>query len=157
MDLRTRDYSAEDRKRLGDALTARRVAVSPAWANRAEFIRATGISKKLAERLETGWPGSYRTSTLAVVARAYRVTLESIGATLDGGSLVPAAEPAPAPSEPDATITILRDALSASEQYLVEHIRDPEYAARLIQWWRELKIDEQLIEIAERERRARNG
>lgn len=156
MDLRTRDYSAEDRKRLGDALTARRVAVSPAWANRAEFIRATGISKKLAERLETGWPGSYRTSTLAVVAQAYQVTLESIGATLDGGSLVPAAEP-PTDGERKASVTVLRGALSAGERYILEADLPPDFAAEMVKAWREYDLGSLIAAVAEMQRKERNG
>lgn len=91
MDLRTRDYGEADRLRLAEALIARRVAISPAYANRAEFIRASGLNKKLVERLETGHPGNYRTSTLALVARAYEVTLDSVSAPLHGGQLAPAA------------------------------------------------------------------
>jgi transcriptional regulator with XRE-family HTH domain len=104
VDLRTREYSQEDRDRLGRALTARRVAVSPAWANRAEFIRATKINKKLAERIEAGQPGSYRTSTLALIAGAYRVTLESIQDALEGGELVPAGSPAATREDQDETV-----------------------------------------------------
>jgi transcriptional regulator with XRE-family HTH domain len=157
VELRTRDYSAEDRKRLGDALTARRVAVSPAWANRAEFIRATGISKKLAERLETGQAGNFRTSTLAVIAQACRVTLESIAATLDGGSLIPAAEPRPAEDRADATVSVLEGALSAGERYIMASDLDPEFAAELVKAWREHGIDELIRLYAEGQRRTRHG
>lgn len=95
MDLTTRDYSREARERLGDALTARRVEVSPAWANRAEFLRVTGLNKKLVERLELGQPANYRPSTQALVARAYQVTAASLRQVLDGtGGLVPEARPA---------------------------------------------------------------
>jgi transcriptional regulator with XRE-family HTH domain len=128
--MRADDYSLDQWRRLGELLTDRRTAIDNAYSVRAEFLRVTGLSKKMAERLETGKPGNYHSSSLAKIARAYQVTRDSIAAALAGGDLVPVRDFTAGPSS-DA---LVRAGASASDlvvwaaaQMKVRGCTDPQF------------------------------
>lgn len=74
------------------------------------------------------------------------------------GAPAPTAEPgSTGESDGDATVAILRGALSAGEQFILDSDLPPEFAAELVKAWREHGIDELIRLYAERQRRARNG
>jgi len=90
---------------LGGQLRARRGQINPKYRNRALFVRERskprGLDYKFIYDLEArpkdGRSG-FSIDKLLDVAAAYGVTVESIGAALDGGDLIPAAGPVPAPA-----------------------------------------------------------
>lgn len=95
--MRPDGYPPEAWERLGRLLEERRGELNPEWANRAQFLRDTGMNKKLVERLELAKPGQYRPATLAKVSVAYGWTGDSIRRILAGGQPQPRADAVPAP------------------------------------------------------------
>jgi hypothetical protein len=90
--MRADGHPQEAWERLGRLLEERRGELNPDWANRAQFLRDTGMNKKLIERLELAKLDSYRPATLAKVSVAYGWTADSIRRILSGG------EPQPRPN-----------------------------------------------------------
>lgn len=99
--MRADGYPQEAWERLGRLLEERRGELNPDWANRAQFLRDTGMNKKLIERLELAKPGHYRPATLAAVSVAYGWTGDSIRRILSGGEAV--ARPESIAGEPALT------------------------------------------------------
>lgn len=99
--MRADGYPQEAWERLGRLLEERRGELNPDWANRAQFLRDTGMNKKLIERLELARLDSYRPATLAKVSVAYGWTADSIRRILSGGE--PVARPEHASAEPALT------------------------------------------------------
>lgn len=102
--MRADGYPQEAWERLGRLLEERRGELNPDWANRAQFLRDTGMNKKLIERLELARLDSYRPATLAKVSVAYGWTADSIRRILSGGEPVarseaPSAEAALVPQD----------------------------------------------------------
>ena len=141
----------EQRERLDEAMNKRRLDLGITWR---DVASRAGLSYEALRRLRTG-DGGIRDLTGAKISRALDWTPESVDAVLAGGDPVPAA--ARTSASEDTTVTILRGALSASEQYIMDTSRDPEYAAELVRKWREFGIDDMIRELAERQRKARRG
>lgn len=100
--MKADDYPHDAWERLGRSLTRRRVELDPSYANRAEFLRATGLNKKFIERLETASPANYRDATLAKAELAYRWEEGSIRGVLEGREPA-SASGAPVADEADET------------------------------------------------------
>lgn len=77
-------------KRLGELLIRRRIELDPAYQNRTAFCTERGIDYRLAYDIEEARRTNFRKGTLAGIAAAYGVTLDSLYAALGGGELAPA-------------------------------------------------------------------
>lgn len=89
--------STDDWERLGEQLTRRRVELAPRYGNRTVFAAERGIDYRLAYDIEEARRTNFRRTTLAGIAVAYAVTLDSVYATLKNGSLEPVPPPPPPP------------------------------------------------------------
>ncbi|MGW9447065.1 helix-turn-helix domain-containing protein [Bacillus mobilis] len=87
--------SDENRRHTGEALTQRRVELSPEWKNLSEFSRATGVTYKTLQRIEGGVDHRFSTGTLLELDRAYQYPAGTIRGMLDG-----AAPPTETPAGP---------------------------------------------------------
>ena len=87
--------SAADWRRLGELLTRRRVELDLRYQNRTTFSAERGIDYRLAYDVEEAKRTNFRRTTLAGIAAAYAVTLDSVYAALDGGPLEPVPPPRP--------------------------------------------------------------
>jgi transcriptional regulator with XRE-family HTH domain len=141
----------EQRQRLDQVMNTRRLDLGITWR---DVASRAGLSYEALRRLRTG-DGGIRDLTAAKISRALEWTPGSVDAVLGGGEPAPAA--AREAAEGDATVTILRGALSAGEQYILDSDLDPEFAAELVRAWREHGIDELIRLYADRQRRVRNG
>ena len=101
--MRADGYPQEAWERLGRLLEERRGELNPDWANRAQFLRATGMNKKLIERLELAKLDSYRPATLAKVSVAYGWTADSIRRILEGRE----PQPRPETASPEPALVAL--------------------------------------------------
>ena len=84
-------------QRLGELLVRRRVELDPRYQNRTVFTAERGLDYRLAFDIEEAKRTNFRKGTLAGIAVAYGVTLDSLYAALDGGQLEPTMLQAPTP------------------------------------------------------------
>lgn len=84
-------------KRLGEQLTLRRAEIDPRYANRTLFAAERDIDYRLAYDIEEGRRSNYRTTTLAGIATAYAVTLDSMRAVLSADGRLEGTRQPPAP------------------------------------------------------------
>lgn len=78
--------SDDTRREIGDALTERRVEISPEYKNLSAFSRATGVNYKNLQRIESGADHRFSTGTLLELDRAYQYPAGTIRSMLDGSS-----------------------------------------------------------------------
>lgn len=88
-------------KRLGELLIRRRIELDPAYQNRTAFCTERGIDYRLAYDIEEARRTNFRKGTLAGVAIAYAVTLDSMLAVLDDPRTELIRAPAPVPRSPE--------------------------------------------------------
>lgn len=92
-------------KRLGELLIRRRIELDPAYQNRTTFCTERGIDYRLAYDIEEARRTNFRKGTLAGIAAAYGVTLDSLYAALTGGELAAAPASRAAQTRPLYAIT----------------------------------------------------
>lgn len=74
-------------QRLGELLVRRRVELDPRYQNRTVFTAERGLDYRLAYDIEEARRTNFRKTTLAGIAVAYAVTLDSLYNALQGGEL----------------------------------------------------------------------
>lgn len=141
----------EQREHLDQAMNARRLDLGITWR---DVAARAGLSYEALRRLRTG-DGGIRDLTAAKISRALEWTPGSVDAVLGGGD--PTAAAAREAAEGSSAVTILRGALSAGEQFILDSDLSAEFAAELVRAWREHGLTELIAEYAERQRRTRNG
>lgn len=89
-------------KRAGRMLAARRVQISPRYANRRTFAAETGMNWRTLHDVELAKRDNFRPETLRAFETAYRLAPGSLARTLEGGELEPLPVPriAPVPAPP---------------------------------------------------------
>src|SRR6185437_16171420 len=103
--------------KLGELLTLRRVELDPRYQNRTVFCEERGLDYRLAYDIEEARRVNFRKTTLAGVAAAYAVTLDSLLAVLEGKAA--GLEPAPGrPREAAAPRPDIMHASSPEEEFI---------------------------------------
>lgn len=126
----------QDWDRLGAALVERRIQIDPRYKNRRLFAREVGLNWRLLFDIEQHKRSNFEPETLMAIARAYRVTYESLLDTLHGGFLQPSRsdygerdgrEPeagADAAPEPSVTAAVMSASVAAIDALLQPTIKE---------------------------------
>jgi hypothetical protein len=88
-------------KRVGPLLAARRVQISPRYANRRAFAAETGVNWRTLHDAEHAKRANFKAETLRQFESAYRLASGSLDRALAGGELEPAPASGPPPVFPE--------------------------------------------------------
>ncbi|NJP27064.1 hypothetical protein FLW53_23270 [Microbispora sp. SCL1-1] len=79
--------AADDWKRLGDQLVARRVELNDAWSNRSTFTQDTGVDYRVVYDLEKARRTNFSPAMIRRLEKAYQLRAGAIHAILAGDDI----------------------------------------------------------------------